>query len=139
MTKQNMNSPLPSSCGRLFDAVAALIGLRQQVNYEAQAAVELEMAIDPSSAGSTYPITFAAEGDAWIIHTRAMFEALLHDLKNNAPIAQMSQRFHNGLIQLFAEISERIRDETGLNRVCLSGGALNNVYLCNGLGPDFAM
>jgi hydrogenase maturation protein HypF len=133
MTEQNINSPLSSSCGRLFDAVAALVGLRQQVNFEAQAAIELEMVIDPASAGSSYPIPFTAEGDTWVISTRDMFEALLHDLKNGAPIAEMSQRFHNGLVQVFAQISERIRDDTGLNRVCLSGGAFNNVYLCNGL------
>jgi hydrogenase maturation protein HypF len=133
MTEQNLNSPLTSSCGRLFDAIAALVGLRQEVNFEAQAAIELEMAIDPASAGSSYPITLAAEGDARIINTRDMFEALLHDLKNDAPVAEMSQRFHNGLVQVFAQVSERIRDDTGLNRVCLSGGVFNNVYLSNGL------
>jgi hydrogenase maturation protein HypF len=59
-----------------------------------------------------------------------MFEALLDDLKNDARIAEMSRRFHNGLVQIFTQISERIRDETGLSRVCLSGGTFNNVYLC---------
>jgi hydrogenase maturation protein HypF len=133
MTEQNVNSPLTSSSGRLFDTVAALIGIRQQVNYEAQAAIELEMAIAGSSDDRSYPLTLTSEGDDWIISTRSMFEALLHDLKTYVSIADMSRRFHNGLIQIFAEVAERIRGATRLNRVCLSGGAFNNVYLCDGL------
>jgi len=133
MTEQNVNSPLTSSCGRLFDAVAALIGIRQQVNYEAQAAIELEMAISGSSAERSYPLTLAPQGDAWIISTRSMFEALLQDLKKDVPVADISRGFHNGLIQIFAEVAERIRSATRLNRVCLSGGTFNNVYLCDGL------
>ena len=133
MTEQNINSPLTSSCGRLFDAVSALIGIRQKVNYEAQAAIELEMAIGAPYAGSGYPMTLTAEGETWIIHTLAMFHALLHDLKNNVLVAEMSQRFHNSLIQVFTDVAERVRDEASLNRVCLSGGAFDNVYLSNGL------
>jgi hydrogenase maturation protein HypF len=133
MTEQNINSPLTSSCGRLFDAVSALIGLRQQVNFEAQAAIELESAVNPASAASSYPFMLAAEADPWIIDTKSMFEALLQDLRNDTPVPEMSQRFHNGLVQVFAQISELIREDSGLNRVCLSGGTFNNVYLCNGL------
>jgi len=133
MMAQNLNSPLTSSCGRLFDAIAALIGIRQRVNYEAQAAIELEMAMDASSGDRGYPLTITAQGDAWIIRTGSMFEALLDDLKKDASVATVSRRFHNGLIQVFAEIAEGMRDRTGLNRVCLSGGTFNNAYLCDGL------
>jgi hydrogenase maturation protein HypF len=138
MTDRNVNSPLTSSCGRLFDAVAALIGIRQQVNYEAQAAIELEMAVAGSSGDRSYPLALTPQGDDWIISTRSMFEALLHDLKKDVPIAEMSIGFHNGLIQIFAEVVERTRDKAGLNRVCLSGGAFNNVYLCDGLESRLA-
>jgi hydrogenase maturation protein HypF len=125
---------LTSSCGRLFDGVAALIGLRQTVNYEAQAAIELEMAIDPgSSGGQFYPLTLAPQGDGWTIGTRTMFDALLRDLSKGVSVADMSRRFHDGLIHIFAEVAERTRCRTGLNRVCLSGGSFNNAYLCDGL------
>jgi hydrogenase maturation protein HypF len=133
MMERRLNSPLTSSCGRLFDAVAALVGIRQHVNYEAQAAIELEMAMDGSPGEETYPLTITPEGDIWIIHTRSMFEALLDDLKEGAMVADMSQRFHNGLVQVFAKVAEGIGEETGLNRVCLSGGTFNNAYLCERL------
>jgi hydrogenase maturation protein HypF len=133
MMEQNINSPLTSSCGRLFDAIAALVGVRQRVNYEAQAAIELEMAMAASSGDRSYPLTITPQGDTWIIGTRSMFEALLDDLEKDVPVADMSRRFHNGLIQVFAEVAEEMRDGTGLNRVCLSGGTFNNAYLCDGL------
>lgn len=133
MIEQNINSPLTSSCGRLFDAIAALVGVRQRVNYEAQAAIELEMAMAASSGDRSYPLTITPQGDTWIIGTRSMFEALLDDLEKDVPVADMSRRFHNGLIQVFAEVAEEMRDGTGLNRVCLSGGTFNNAYLCDGL------
>jgi hydrogenase maturation protein HypF len=62
-----------------------------------------------------------------------MFEALLDDLKKDVAIADMSRRFHNSVVQIFFDVAERSRDETGLNRVCLSGGAFNNLYLSNRL------
>ena len=134
MMERGINSPLTSSCGRLFDAVAALIGIRQQVSYEAQAAIELEMAIDSSSSAErSYPLTITSEDGAWILQTHSMFDALLDDLRRDVRVADMSRRFHNGLIHAFADVAERLRDDTGLNRVCLSGGSFNNVYLSKGL------
>jgi hydrogenase maturation protein HypF len=133
MMEQNINSPFTSSCGRLFDAVAALIGIRQKVNYEAQAAIELEMAMGASFSDISYPFTLARQENIWIIHTHSMFEALLSDLRQNTSIADMSHRFHNGLVNILAKVAEELRDETGLNGVCLSGGTFNNLYFCNGL------
>ena len=129
MIEQKINSPLSSSCGRLFDAVAALIGIRQQVNYEAQAAIELEMAITDSSSRDGYPFEILPDGDASIIGTRPLFEAILHDLLRNAPLGEISRRFHNGLVNTFLGIAELVREKTSLNVACLSGGTFNNVYL----------
>ncbi|MGD0790824.1 MAG: carbamoyltransferase HypF [Terriglobales bacterium] len=129
MMEQGVNSPLTSSCGRLFDAVAALIGIRQQVNYEAQAAIELEMAMASSKEESGYPMKLLTEGDPWIIGTRPLFESLLHDLGRNLPVAAISRRFHNGLVEGFVELATLLRNKTTLNRVCLSGGTFHNIYL----------
>jgi hydrogenase maturation protein HypF len=134
MMEQGVNSPLTSSCGRLFDAVAALIGIRQQVNYEAQAAIELEMAMASSEIESpdedaAYPMKLVPEDDHWIIGTRPLFEGLLDDLGHNLAAAAISRRFHNGLVEGFVELATLLRGRTALNRVCLSGGTFHNIYL----------
>jgi len=128
MTKHKINSPLTSSCGRLFDAVAALVGIRQKVNYEAQAAIELEMAIEPGDDAG-YGVTFEPDGDRWIIGTKPMFHAIVDDLTNRVPASTISRRFHNGLVQAFVRIAKLLRQKTTLDRVCLSGGTFHNVYL----------
>jgi len=134
MMEQGVNSPVTSSCGRLFDAVAALSGIRQQVNYEAQAAIELEMAmaspgIESSDKDVAYPMKLVPEDDHWIIGTRPLFEAMLDDLGHNLPVAAISRRFHNGLVEGFVELATLLRGRTALNRVCLSGGTFHNIYL----------
>jgi len=129
MVEQGVNSPLTSSCGRLFDAVAALIGIRQQVNYEAQAAIELEMAIASPEEDSAYPMQLLPENNHWMISTRRLFEALLEDLGRNLPVGTISRRFHNGLVEGFVELATLLREKTALQRVCLSGGTFHNAYL----------
>src|ERR1022692_270317 len=126
---QGVNSPLTSSCGRLFDAVAALIGIRQEVNYEAQAAIELEMTISASEDETCYPLELVPDGDSWIIGTRPLFAALLDDLIRNVPVAGISWRFHNGLVEGFVQLATLLRKKTALNHVCLSGGTFHNFYL----------
>ena len=133
MIEQKINSPLTSSCGRLFDAVAALAGIRQQVNYEAQAAIELEMAISPSDLQDGYSFEIMPHGDSWIIGTRSLFASIISDLRKQTPLGDISRRFHNGLVLMFVHIAELIRQEKDLRRVCLSGGTFNNVYLAQQL------
>ncbi|HXZ31818.1 MAG TPA: carbamoyltransferase HypF [Terriglobales bacterium] len=129
MIEQRINSPLTSSCGRLFDAVAALIGIREQVNYEAQAAIELEMAIPSAEEDGGYPLDLTNDGDGWIIGTRPLFKAIIGDLRRKAAAGEISRRFHNGLVNVLVRIADLSRQETALSRVCLSGGTFQNVYL----------
>jgi hydrogenase maturation protein HypF len=129
MTERGVNSPLTSSCGRLFDAVAALAGVRDFVNYEAQAAMELEMCMDGAADEAGYPLALKQAKDGWEIDTLPLFEALLKDLKGQVPAGAISRRFHNGLVEVFARLALLLREETSLNRVCLSGGTFQNVYL----------
>ena len=138
MMEKGVNSPLTSSCGRLFDAVAALVGIRQQVNYEAQAAIELEMAVASASSGEedAYPIALLPDGENWIIGTRPLFAALIDDLLRDGvgvPVGVISRRFHNGLVEGFVQLATLLRTKTSLNRVCLSGGTFHNVYLAQHL------
>ena len=129
MLKSGVNSPLTSSCGRLFDAVAALIGIRQQVNYEAQAAIELEMAIGACDDAQAYPFELKTRDNCWTIGTRPLFEAIISDLRGDMPTEVISQRFHNGLVEILTLVTTQVREKTGLQRICLSGGTFQNMYL----------
>ncbi len=133
MMDRQVNSPLTSSCGRLFDAVAALINLRYEVNYEAQAAIELEMCRDEAAAGQPYPFGLSEVGDLLQIDSRPLFRAIVDDLLRAASAGEISQRFHDGLIGVLATIARILRKRTSLNTVCLSGGTFQNTFLVNGL------
>ena len=129
MIEREVNSPRTSSCGRLFDAVAALVGLRSTVNFEAQAAIELEMAARGADTGTAYPMDLSLQGATWQIRTKPLFDWLLKDIRQQSNVAEMSRKFHNGLALVFVDVAERIRDRTKLNRVCLSGGCFLNELL----------
>lgn len=133
MMERQVNSPLTSSCGRLFDAVAALINIRLEVNYEAQAAVELEIYRDQAAAGQPYPFGLSEAGDLLQIDSRPLFRAIVEDLLRDATAGEVSQRFHDGLVEVLAAIARILRKRTSLNTVCLSGGTFQNAYLANHL------
>jgi hydrogenase maturation protein HypF len=126
---RKVNSPLTSSCGRLFDAVAALAGIRQKVNYEAQAAIELEMAIDPGAAPTGYELEIKHEDGHLVLTARLLFTELLADLQKSTPASIVSARFHRGLADALARATEMLRQRTRLERVCLSGGCFHNRFL----------
>jgi hydrogenase maturation protein HypF len=129
MIDRQIHSPRSSSCGRLFDAVAALVGLRSTVNYEAQAAIELEMAAHDSTDDGAYPFALIPDGTRWQIGTLPLFQGILRDLRHQERVADISRRFHAGLAALFVDLAEKIREQGNLNRVCLSGGCFHNVLL----------
>jgi hydrogenase maturation protein HypF len=129
MMEREVQSPLTSSCGRLFDAVAALLGIRERVTYEAQAAIELEAAIADRGDPGGYPFELKSNNPGWIIGTKPLFKAILEDLQSHTTTSVISQRFHNGLAEILGCVAGLIREKTALTRVCLSGGTLNNTYL----------
>ncbi len=134
MLERGVNTPLTSSCGRLFDAVAALVGVRQRVNYEAQAAIELEASIPPEADEDVaYPFDILTDSPGWIINPAPMFRALVSDLRAGVPVGILSRRFHLGLVSALAAMAERERRQSGLERVCLSGGSFQNVFLFENL------
>jgi hydrogenase maturation protein HypF len=120
----NINAPLTSSMGRLFDAVSSFSGVRQTANYEAQAAIELEALADQDETGA-YP--FAIEGK--LLDPGPMFQALLSDLRADVPLPTLSARFHNTMANLMHQVCQKVRAETGIAEVALSGGVWQNMTL----------
>jgi hydrogenase maturation protein HypF len=133
MIKQGVNTCFTSSCGRLFDAVAALIGIRQEVHYEAQAAMELETAARAAVDSEGYPLRLARRSGGWEIETGPLFDAMVRDLQMNVSVESISRRFHNGLVLALLRLACVLRDEFFLNRICLSGGSFNNLILFENL------
>ena len=129
MIEQGINSPLSSSCGRLFDAVAALLGVsRDAVSYEGQAAIELEALAQPyfaAQAGQLYP--FAEEGA--LLSWQALWLALLDDLKKGEVVGVIAARFHHTLAAAVARLAGRLALEHGVEAVVLNGGVVQNRLL----------
>jgi hydrogenase maturation protein HypF len=125
MTASGTNSPETSSMGRLFDAVSSLLGLRNVVNYEGQAAIELE-AIADRICTQSYEFEIGADG---IIKAEAVIRRAVEDLVDGIPPQVVSSKFHWGVAKLIVCISRRLRDERGLNRVAFSGGVFQNVFV----------
>jgi hydrogenase maturation protein HypF len=127
--ERHINSPKTSSCGRLFDAVGALAGIRQQINYEGQAAIELEAAMDRTSGQTGYQLEIIKQNGKLVLGTRRLFSDLVADLIASATPGLISARLHLGLVQALAHSCGILRQHSGLNRVCLSGGCFHNRFL----------
>jgi len=119
-----LNSPQTSSMGRLFDAVSALIGLCQGVNYEAQAAIELESQADGDETGM-----FQFGLRAGLVDPAPVIRSIVSDLREGVSSQVIAARFHNGVAQVVLELCIRAREKYGLDRVVLSGGVWQNMFL----------
>jgi hydrogenase maturation protein HypF len=129
MARRGINSPVTSSAGRLFDAVAAVIGVRDKVSYEGQAAAELEQLADPAEDGA-YQATIDSGGVLQVAGTD-LVRCVADDLAAGVDRGVISARFHNGLAGVIAECCLMLRERTGLATVALSGGVFQNFRLLN--------
>lgn len=122
--ERGLNTPRTSSLGRLFDAAAALAGVRQRVNYEAQAAIEFEAALDPAESGA-----YSFEVREGTVEAGEAVRMLLADVRSGVSIPVISARFHNGLAEVTRQVCAKLRRESGLGVVALSGGVWQNMAL----------
>lgn len=128
MLERNIQTVETSSCGRLFDAVASILGLRHETTYEGQAAIELEAAALEVDAPEGYP--FALRGSApFQYDMRPAIEAIVHDFVALRPVPLIAARFHQTMADVVVDACLQIRRSDGLDRVCLSGGSFQNLRL----------
>lgn len=134
MLRSGLRSPWTTSAGRLFDGVSALCGLRQRVDFEGEAAMALEFAVDPDETGAyAFPLVGPAgnpegeegEGATLILDWVPALDELLADLAGGTPVPVAAARFHNGLVQAIRSVAERV----GEPAVALTGGVFQNRML----------
>ncbi|MCS7158064.1 MAG: carbamoyltransferase HypF [Blastocatellia bacterium] len=141
MLRRKINTPVTSSVGRLFDAVAALVGLRQVVRFEGQAAMELEFALGGIQTEEAYSFEIAdfTSQDACsrdesaiqnaqstiVVDWEPIVKAILHDIREKVPVGIISAKFHNALVEAIVAVAHRVGEE----RIVLSGGCFQNAYL----------
>lgn len=136
VVKQALNSKincfLSSSVGRLFDAVAALCGIRNNISYDGQAAIELENVINDEIEES-YLWDIKEENGIFNIQYKGIIEGILEDIQKKELISKISSKFHNSLIKASCNLVCKLRDKEHINKVVLSGGVFENQYLLKGI------
>jgi hydrogenase maturation protein HypF len=120
----NINCPVTSSMGRLFDAVASLADIRHSVNYEAQAAIEMENCLNSNQASAYH---FEIQGQQIMI--APLLREIIFDIQNNVSKSDIAAKFHNGIRSMVVDVCSRISQETGCKTIALSGGVWQNKFL----------
>lgn len=128
MIRRRFNTLMTSSAGRLFDAVASLIGLRDRVSHEGQAAIELEWLAMQGDAEGSYPFN-VSEDAPHVVDTRPLIRGVIEDVEAGVEARTIARRFHTTVADTIVAVCERIRQDANLDRVVLSGGVFLNVML----------
>ncbi len=131
MVQRGVNTPLTSSCGRLFDVVSALLGLRLEITYEAQAAVDLEMVSAGASAMAqpTYQFDFRQIDGVHTVRLHDVLAGIVADIKRGLSASEIGVRFHATVAHMITQMCQEARSQSGLDRVALSGGCFQNRLL----------
>lgn len=128
MLRRNIQSPLTSSAGRLFDAVAALLNIRTKHAYEAQAAMELEFLAEDCQTDESYPVHFCeplASGESLVYDWEPLVRGILADQESGNSSEKIAAKFHNTLAEVILQVCERAE----ASKVALTGGCFQNRYL----------
>lgn len=125
-----VNAPLTSSAGRLFDGVSALLGIREEIDYDSQAAIELESAaMGECGRPAPYPFSFSEESGTCIIQTGPLIDAVIRDIRAGVSDSRIAMAFHVTMADMIAALCRRIYEDTGVRHVALSGGVFQNRLL----------
>jgi len=130
MIDSGINSPETSSMGRLFDALSSLIGVRDEITYLGQAAIELEMIMDKDE-NDFYNFDIKKENGLYIIDPSRVIHLITLDIINSVSNSIISGKFHKGVVEMIVEVSRLLRKETDIFEVAISGGVMQNLYLRN--------
>ena len=132
--EHELNAPLSSSMGRLFDAISSLSGVRQNANYEAQAAIELEALVDSGEAESylfdiQFPEISQTISQPFLINPGNVIASVVYDYFHKITVPKIAARFHNGVALMVLNVCQELRTRTNVTEVVLSGGVWQNVTL----------
>ncbi|MBU3933244.1 MAG: hypothetical protein KKH11_01060 [Candidatus Omnitrophica bacterium] len=130
MMAKNINSPLTSSAGRLFDAAAALLGVCVYASYEAEGPIKLEAMCDKKVEGY-YKFSVFKKGSNLVIDTDEMFSGMLKDLKKGKNKRLIATRFHNSMAEIVVGMVKKLSRSFGIKDIALSGGVFQNNFLKN--------
>jgi hydrogenase maturation protein HypF len=126
--ERKINSPQASSCGRLFDAVSALLNIRTQTDYEGQAAVELE-SISELNGDAVYPFDVIEKDGVRVVVFDRMFKSIIDEMTAKTPVAEIAGKFHQTVADVILSVCRRLVEENNINKVALSGGVFQNRLL----------
>jgi len=122
---KKINSPVTSSCGRLFDGISAIIGINQHANFEAQAAMDLEFAADDYKTNEYFTFTIDENNDAYVFNWHDVIRTIVTNLAEGVKPGLISAKFHNTLAEVIVQIAGKLK----LNKVLLTGGCFMNKLL----------
>jgi len=130
MLKSGLNSPRTSSAGRLFDAVASLLDVRQTVRFEGQAAMELEALATAADGDDDYPVKTFEQDGATVLDWGPMVVGIRQDLRRGESRAMIARKFHNTLVTMMVKVADAtFADDEGERRIVLTGGCFQNQLL----------
>ncbi len=133
--EQAINTPLTSSCGRLFDAVSALLNIRKAITFEGQAAIELEMLSRQNGDAQSYAYGLTEHDGLQEVRLAPLFNDILREIASGTPVEEIGLRFHETIARLTRDVVTRVAKETGISRVALSGGCFQNRLLLRRTAP----
>jgi hydrogenase maturation protein HypF len=129
MLERGVNAPLTSSVGRLFDAVAAVVGLADRMSYEGQAAMQLEAVASEAPATGGYPFGLETSRVTLVVDPRPMIRAVVADVRREVPSPAIARCFHSTVVEIVDAVCRRLREDSGVDTVVLSGGVFLNAIL----------